>query len=98
MCCEVNHLLDVCLLNREDAGKVGGFCNEHFVTQHDLLRQLAIFESNQAPVEERQRLFIDITENDVPVNFQTLENKPGSARLVSITTGISIFQYKSMRH
>lgn len=80
------------MLNREDESKADGFYNEHFVSQHDPLRQLAIFESNKAPVEDRERLFIDIKENYVPENFQTLKNKPGSARLVSIITGINIFQ------
>ncbi|CAM8918848.1 unnamed protein product [Rhodiola kirilowii] len=74
------------IITREDASKVDGFCNEHFVTQHDLLRQLAIFENNKAPVIKRARLFIDITGNDVPMNFRSLANKSSSARLVSITT------------
>uniref|UniRef100_A0A7N0T9N4 RPW8 domain-containing protein n=1 Tax=Kalanchoe fedtschenkoi TaxID=63787 RepID=A0A7N0T9N4_KALFE len=77
------------LATREDASKVGGFCNEHFVTQHDLLRQLAIWVNNRlAPVEERARLFIDIAGNDVPVDFRTLEYTSSSARLVSITTEV----------
>ncbi|KAK4570814.1 hypothetical protein RGQ29_029606 [Quercus rubra] len=64
---------------RKDAGEINKYYNEDYVTQHDLLRELAIFESCQGPERQRQRLIMDISGNTLPtpkvevlvLNFQT---------------------------
>ncbi|KAK7331122.1 hypothetical protein VNO77_25336 [Canavalia gladiata] len=42
------------------------YYNNHFLTQHDLLRELAIHESSQEPFEQRERLMIDLNGNNRP--------------------------------
>ncbi|CAM8912308.1 unnamed protein product [Rhodiola kirilowii] len=74
------------LVTREDPGEAGSFCFESFVTQHDLLRQLAIHESNRGRVEDRARIIIDINKNVIPIDLWRIINQPSSACLVSITT------------
>ncbi|CAL0312787.1 unnamed protein product [Lupinus luteus] len=39
------------------------YYDNHFVVQHDLLRELAIYQSTQEPLKQRKRLIIDINEN-----------------------------------
>ena len=59
-----------------------------FVLQHDILRDLAIRQSSQEPVEERKRLFLDLIGNKLP-NWWSQQNQPFiiKARLLSISTG-----------
>ncbi|XP_059623783.1 probable disease resistance protein At5g66910 [Cornus florida] len=45
---------------RKEASEIAGYYNEHFVTLHDLLRELAIYLSSQEPIEQRKRLIMDI--------------------------------------
>ncbi|KAK7263088.1 hypothetical protein RJT34_30672 [Clitoria ternatea] len=40
--------------------------NNHFLTQHDLLRELAIHQSSLEPFEKRKRLMIELSENIHP--------------------------------
>ncbi|XP_024186220.1 probable disease resistance protein At5g66900 isoform X2 [Rosa chinensis] len=42
------------------------FYGERFVTQHDLLRELAIYNAKLDPVEQRQRMNIEIRGNKIP--------------------------------
>ncbi|XWS45316.1 hypothetical protein CRYUN_Cryun15aG0125900 [Craigia yunnanensis] len=39
---------------RKDASEADGYYNDHFVMQHDLLRELAIYQSSLDPVEKRK--------------------------------------------
>ena len=80
-------LTNVCGLSRNDANEIGWCYKDAFVMQHDLLRDLAIYQSNQEPIEKRKRLIVDLTGNRLP-EWWTKENQPQlSARLVSISTG-----------
>lgn len=57
---------DVFLMIRKVAGDTDKYYNNHFVILHDLLRDLAIYQSSQEAFEERRRLIIDLTENNHP--------------------------------
>ncbi|XP_059623799.1 probable disease resistance protein At5g66900 [Cornus florida] len=72
------------VLTRKDASEVDG--GEHFVMQHDLLRELAIHQSSQEPVEQRKRLIMEIRGNDLPKWSIEQMQKPLQAQLLSITT------------
>ncbi|KAL4395525.1 hypothetical protein S245_000007 [Arachis hypogaea] len=54
------------------------YYNNHFLMQHDLLRELANHQSNQEPIERRKRLAIDLTQNgkNCP-NWLVGQNQPG---------------------
>ncbi|KAK9067098.1 hypothetical protein SSX86_014423 [Deinandra increscens subsp. villosa] len=74
------------IVARKDASELEGYCSDHFVMQHDLLRELAIHLSSQEPVPQRKRLLIEVHENDIPGWWIEQTQPPISARLLSITT------------
>ncbi|XP_050252910.1 probable disease resistance protein At5g66900 isoform X2 [Quercus robur] len=71
---------------RKDASGINKYYNEDYVTQHDLLRELAIFESCQGPERQRQRLIMDISGNTLPSWCTEQDQQPINARLLSIST------------
>ncbi|CAA7056902.1 unnamed protein product [Microthlaspi erraticum] len=62
-----------------------GFYNEFLVTQHDILRELAIHQSEPEAILERKRLNLEIKEDNFPEWCLDL-NQPIKARLLSIST------------
>ncbi|KAM0039708.1 putative powdery mildew resistance protein, RPW8 [Helianthus debilis subsp. tardiflorus] len=72
--------------SRKDASELEGYCNEHYVTQHDLLRELAIHLSSQDPIAQRERLFIEIHGNDLPEWWSEETQQAIDARFLSIST------------
>lgn len=71
---------------RKDAIEVDSYINERYVTQHDLLRELAIYQSNQESLQHRKRLFLEIRDNSYPKWWIKQQQQPNSARLLSIST------------
>nr|XP_043635207.1 probable disease resistance protein At5g66900 [Erigeron canadensis] len=71
---------------RKEAGELEGYCNELYVKQHNLLRDLAIHLSSQEPVAERKRLFIEIHENRFPIWWKEQITHPISTQILSIST------------
>uniref|UniRef100_A0A2N9GDK7 RPW8 domain-containing protein n=1 Tax=Fagus sylvatica TaxID=28930 RepID=A0A2N9GDK7_FAGSY len=70
----------------KDASKINNYYNEDFVTQHDLLRELAMYESSQGPEGQRQRLIMDISGDTLP-NWCTEQDQQFiNAHLLSIST------------
>ncbi|XP_061363498.1 probable disease resistance protein At5g66900 [Gastrolobium bilobum] len=52
------------LIARKNASDADNYYyNNHFIVLHDLLRELAIHQSSQGPIEQRKRLIIEINEN-----------------------------------
>ncbi|RDY12879.1 putative disease resistance protein, partial [Mucuna pruriens] len=52
------------LVARKNASDTdNSYYNNHFIILHDLLRELAIYQSAQEPVEQRKRLIIEINQN-----------------------------------
>ncbi|XP_059456168.1 probable disease resistance protein At5g66900 [Corylus avellana] len=59
---------------------------EDFVLQHDLLRELAIHQSSLEPIEQRKRLIMDISGNNLPKWWTEQRQQPINAQLLSIST------------
>ncbi|RVW57586.1 putative disease resistance protein [Vitis vinifera] len=73
-------------VTRNDASEIDGWYSDAIVMQHDFLRDLAIYQSEQELIKERKRLFVDFSK--LPEWWWTEEEQPrSSARLVSISTG-----------
>ncbi|KAM3691745.1 hypothetical protein ACB094_08G034700 [Castanea mollissima] len=71
---------------RKDVSAVSNYYNEAFVTQHDVLRDLAIHLSSQDPITERERFIVDIRGNKLPEWWMKQEQLLINARLLSIST------------
>ncbi|KAM1091151.1 hypothetical protein ACFX2J_018475 [Malus domestica] len=63
-----------------------GYYTEHFVTQHNMLRELAIHQGSQDPIEHRKRLFINICGDKLPKWLTEQKYQAIKARLLSIST------------
>ncbi|XP_075657480.1 putative disease resistance protein At5g66900 [Castanea sativa] len=81
----IRHLASL-VMTRKDGSEFSRYYNDDFVTQHDLLRELAISESKQEPIEKMQRLIMDIRENALPLWCTQQNQQPTNARLISIST------------
>ncbi|KFK24914.1 hypothetical protein AALP_AA8G041300, partial [Arabis alpina] len=57
-----------------------------FVTQHDVLRDLALHLSNRGKVHRRERLFMPKRESVPPREWERYNDEPYNARVVSIHT------------
>nr|BAJ34016.1 unnamed protein product [Eutrema halophilum] len=58
-----------------------------FVTQHDVLRDLALHLSNRGKVNRRERLLMPKRESLLPREWERSNDEPYNARVVSIHTG-----------
>ena len=76
-----------CIFTRKPASEINNYYNEVFVTQQNLLRELAKHESSQGPVGQRQRLIMDISGNTLPKWCTEQDQQLINARLLSISTG-----------
>lgn len=65
-------------------------CFEIFVTQHDVLRDLALHLSNQGLINERPRLLMPRREKELTKEWGRNLDQPFNAKIVSIHTGIII--------
>ncbi|KAJ8764350.1 hypothetical protein K2173_006090 [Erythroxylum novogranatense] len=77
------NLLDL-IIKRKD---LGGSYSQYFVMQHDLLRELAIHLSNLEPIENRERVTVDIIGNNLPDWLTEGRQLSLKARLLSIFSG-----------
>ncbi|XP_076917336.1 putative disease resistance protein At5g66900 [Bidens hawaiensis] len=73
------------VLAGKDSSELEGYCNEHYVKQHDLLRELAIHLSSQEPIAQRNRLLIEICGNVIPVWWIEQPQQPINTRILSIS-------------
>ncbi|KAA3488836.1 Disease resistance protein [Gossypium australe] len=60
------------------------------VTQHDVLRDLALHLSNQGDVNERKRLLMPRRDTGLPREWERNTDQPFNAQIVSVHTGIII--------
>ncbi|KAK9076982.1 hypothetical protein SSX86_005317 [Deinandra increscens subsp. villosa] len=76
--------------DRKDSGAKVKSCDQQFVTQHALLRELAIHQSSkpEVPVSQRKRLIITTRGDDLPTSVLNME-EPMQACILSISTGES---------
>ncbi|KAL6220459.1 hypothetical protein ACLB2K_008215 [Fragaria x ananassa] len=81
-----NRSLANLVVTRKDQTQGDGYYSEHFVTQHDLLRELAICETRQQAPGDRERLIINIVDDKLPKWWMEKKYKSMKARLLSIST------------
>lgn len=60
------------------------------VTQHDVLRDVAIHLSNRDHISQRDRLLMPRRETGLPKEWERNSDQPFNARIVSVHTGIGI--------
>ena len=60
---------------------------EMYVTQHDVLRDIALHFSSRESVNDRKRLLMPKTETELPKEWLRKSDQPFNAQLVSIHTG-----------
>ncbi|CAL0312720.1 unnamed protein product [Lupinus luteus] len=78
------NLADIVVTRKVGSGTID--CNYHYVTQHDLLRDLAIRQTSQKLVALRDRVIIDSNDNSLP-KWWTHENECTiKASILSIST------------
>lgn len=65
-------------------------CFEISVTQHDVLRDLAVNLSHRESINERRRLVMPKREKGLPKEWLRHKHKPFEAQIVSIHTGIYV--------
>ncbi|XP_014506475.2 probable disease resistance protein At5g66900 [Vigna radiata var. radiata] len=61
---ESMNLANVLITRKNSSDTDNYYYNNHFIVLHDLLRELAIYESTLEPIEERKRLIIHTNENE----------------------------------
>ncbi|KAL4581814.1 hypothetical protein LXL04_006345 [Taraxacum kok-saghyz] len=74
------------VLTRKDASEVEGYCNDQYITQHDLIRELGIHLNSRDPISQRTRFMIEIYNNQIPKWWIQQTQEPINARLLSVTT------------
>ncbi|KAL5557099.1 hypothetical protein UlMin_039335 [Ulmus minor] len=74
------------VVSRKDANERDGYYSEHFVTQHDMLKELAIHQNRQGPVEQRKRLILESSVDNSQNEWKDLNEQPINAKLLSIST------------
>ncbi|CAI9775608.1 unnamed protein product [Fraxinus pennsylvanica] len=79
------NLVNLTLVRKDDQDAID-YCKDHFVMQHDLLRELAIHQSRQGSIEGRERLIVEINRNAFPEWLTDQKQQPINARILSITT------------
>ncbi|KAJ7951603.1 Disease resistance protein [Quillaja saponaria] len=62
---EARNLADI-VVTRKLADDLDNYYNYHFITQHDLLREVAIKQNSNGPVVQRKRLIVEIGESNLP--------------------------------
>ncbi|KAL6136350.1 hypothetical protein ACLB2K_061645 [Fragaria x ananassa] len=62
------------------------YYGKRFVTQHDLLRELAIYNAKIDPVDQRKRIMLETCGNNIPKWWKEQKYQPTKARLLAITT------------
>ncbi|PKA54312.1 putative disease resistance protein [Apostasia shenzhenica] len=69
------------------AGDIYSSYSELSVTQHDILRDLALYLSNRDPLKNRKRLIMPKREDRLPKDWERNNDVPFEAQIVSIHTG-----------
>ncbi|KAD4179628.1 hypothetical protein E3N88_28219 [Mikania micrantha] len=72
---------------RKDSAVTVNYCDQQFVTQHNLLRELAIHLSSKPglPIAQRKRLIITTHGEDLPASVLNIQ-EPMQARILSISS------------
>ncbi|CAA2976229.1 probable disease resistance At5g66900, partial [Olea europaea subsp. europaea] len=79
-----NRNLVVLTLIRKDGQDDIDYCKEHFVMQHDLLREMAVHQSKQGSIEDRERLIVEINGDAFPNWLTDQKLQPINASILSL--------------
>ncbi|CAB4287486.1 unnamed protein product [Prunus armeniaca] len=91
-------LANLVITRKENMEMVDDYYIEHFVTQHDMLRQLAVYNAKQDPIEQRKKLIVDISEDNEPKWLTEQKSQPIKARLLSISSdGVFSTKWQSIQ-
>ncbi|TYJ10387.1 hypothetical protein E1A91_A11G204900v1 [Gossypium mustelinum] len=82
----IRNLVNLVVMRKDDASEADSFYNDHFVMQHDLLRELAIYQSSFNPIEQRRRIIVELSRNNFPNWWLEEKQQPLGAHLFSIST------------
>ncbi|XP_054798945.1 probable disease resistance protein At4g33300 [Prosopis cineraria] len=75
------------LVQEARSGGMYSSCFEIYVTQHDVLRDVALNLSSRESINERRRLVMPKRVNGVPKEWSRYKDRPFEAQIVSIHTG-----------
>jgi len=79
---------------KDDSSARVNHCDQQFVTQHDLLIELAIHLNSKLPLQQRDRLIINAKGVESFTSIEQVQ-QPMHARILSISTGfISFINFK----
>jgi hypothetical protein len=85
-----------CSLCRNKAGDLYSSYHDYSVTQHDVLRDLALHMSGRDPLNKQRRLVMPRREETLPRDWQRNKDTPFEAQIVSIHTGTTLVLYCSL--
>ncbi|XP_030472237.1 probable disease resistance protein At5g66900 [Syzygium oleosum] len=74
------------VVSRKDSSDDNEYYSGHYTMQHYMLRELAIRECNEAEIEKRERIILELIGNSFPGWWSEQKQQPLCARLVSIST------------
>lgn len=81
------------LLSWSDFDRAGDVYSSYFeisASQHDVLRDLALYMSKREGINDRRRLLMPRRETRLPKEWERNMDQPFNAQIVSIHTGITI--------
>lgn len=81
------------LLSWSDFDRAGDIYSSYFeisASQHDVLRDLALYMSKREGINDRRRLLMPRRETRLPKEWERNMDQPFNAQIVSIHTGITI--------
>ncbi|XP_010270809.1 PREDICTED: putative disease resistance protein At5g47280 [Nelumbo nucifera] len=83
------NLLNLVGTTGQDVSELFGYFNKQYVVQHDLLRDLAIYQGKEQKkdIKKSKRLLMERREDALPKSWHVETDESFSARLVSILTG-----------
>ncbi|KAL6273783.1 hypothetical protein ACE6H2_024475 [Prunus campanulata] len=91
-------LANLVITRKENMEMVDDYYVEHFVTQHDMLRELAVYNAKLDPIEQRKRLIVDIRGDNEPKWLKEQKSQPIKARLLSISSdGVFSTKWQSIQ-
>ena len=64
-----------------------GSASELYFSQHDMMRDLALYLASQDSIVHRKRLIMPKKENNFPRKWELLKDQAFDAQIVSIPTG-----------
>ncbi|XAR64074.1 hypothetical protein NMG60_11024278 [Bertholletia excelsa] len=77
----------ISLVKNARFGDAYSSCYDIYVSQHDVLRDLAIYLSSRVNVNKRKRLLMPRRETSIPREWEKIADEPFDAQIISLHTG-----------